>query len=161
MNRKVPTGMQGTLADYVPFYFAPRSPMLYAIRGNQVEGYSSGQMPLVHLQSDTGSVSTAGLSFTFTDGHAEMAVSEFFNDLEMLKSAVDWSVMKSPYWHDTVDHPDRKRKRQAEFLVHAFAPWNLVKGIGVMNQQVKNEIEAILSPSDHRPVVRIRPAWYY
>jgi len=30
-NKGVPCGPGGTLADYVPFYFAPRSPMLYTI----------------------------------------------------------------------------------------------------------------------------------
>ena len=33
--KSVPCGVGGSLHDYVPFYFAPRSPMLYTIhRGN-------------------------------------------------------------------------------------------------------------------------------
>jgi hypothetical protein len=39
-RRRVHLGAQGTLADYVPFYFAPRSPMLYAIHTGWVEGYN-------------------------------------------------------------------------------------------------------------------------
>jgi hypothetical protein len=135
--------------------------MLFAIRGNQVEGYPSGQVPILHLESTAESVDSAGLPFTFTDGHADMAFSEFFEDLAALRTGVDWSVMRSNYWHDTVEYPDRKRKRQAEFLIHAFAPWTLVKFIGVINQQVKNEVETILSPSHHQPVVKIQPTWYY
>ncbi len=36
-RRPVPTCQQGYLSDYVPFYFAPRSPMLYAIHCGTVE----------------------------------------------------------------------------------------------------------------------------
>src|SRR5579885_2830987 len=45
----VPCGPGGTLHDYVPFYFAPRSPMLYTIHRGNVPGYEDGQEPLVHL----------------------------------------------------------------------------------------------------------------
>lgn len=34
----VPVPPGGYLCDYVPFYFAPRSPMLYAISRGRVEG---------------------------------------------------------------------------------------------------------------------------
>ncbi len=160
-NRKVPISPGGTLANYVPFYFAPRSPMLFAISKNQVDGYTSGQAPILHLESDAESVARAGVPFTFTDGHAEMAVSEFSSDISALRSKIDWSLMNSRYWNDTVEYPDRKRKRQAEFLLHAFAPWTLIMSIGVINQQLKEEVEAILSPSQHRPPVKITPNWYY
>jgi hypothetical protein len=43
----------GTVADYVPFYLAPRSPMLYVISKGYVAGYSGGQAEVAHLWNDT------------------------------------------------------------------------------------------------------------
>lgn len=37
----------GRVADYVPFYYAPRSPMLYRISRGGVATYPDGQDPLV------------------------------------------------------------------------------------------------------------------
>lgn len=48
-RKTVPCGPGGTLCDYVPFYFAPRSPMLYALSEGGVVGYTDGQTPVVHL----------------------------------------------------------------------------------------------------------------
>ncbi len=150
----------GTLADYVPFYFAPRSPMLYAINGGYVEGYSEGQGAVLHLVSSVETILKAGLDYVFSDGHAELVISRFYKDPSDLDK-VDWDVMKSRYWNDTEDDTDRKRRRQAEFLVSNFFPWNLVERIGVINGETKKEVESIISTVAYKPVVEICGTWYY
>lgn len=160
-RRAVTKARRGTLADYVPFYFAPRSPMLYSIGGGFVEGYTDGEDPILHLVTTAEAVAAAGLPFTFTDGHAELAVSEFFDDLTQLADKIDWKVMASTYWNDTPEDPDRKRKRQAELLVHHFAPWSLVQSIGVKNLVMKERVEEMLATATHRPVVTVKRNWYY
>lgn len=55
LKKKVPIGAGGVLADYVPFYFAPRSPMLFTINKGNVEGYARGQQPIVHFSFVHGS----------------------------------------------------------------------------------------------------------
>lgn len=87
----VPCGPGGRLIDYVPFYFAPRSPMLYTIHRNNVEGYSEGQNPIVHLLSIAQAVGESGCEFVFTDGHATMELTEFFDELRHLDQ-IDWNV---------------------------------------------------------------------
>ncbi|MDC3424438.1 DUF4433 domain-containing protein [Aquibacillus sp. 3ASR75-11] len=39
----IPLPPYGMFHDYVPFYFAPRSPMLYSIKQNNVEGFNRTQ----------------------------------------------------------------------------------------------------------------------
>ena len=158
LKRQVPVGPGGTVGDYVPFYFAPRSPMLYAISRGAVDGYAEGQRPVIYLCSTVEAVDNAGLNWVFTEGHADMGYTDFFDDLKDLKK-VDWDLMKQKYWHDTDDDPDRKRRRQAEFLVHEFVPWDLVSYIGVYDDSVVEAIARVLR-SD-RPKVGIQTGWYY
>ena len=81
------------LYDYVPFYFAPRSPMLCAISHGRVKSYLN-QADVIHLVSTVDKVKNDGLRFVFTDGHAIMAFSQFYNDLGDLDK-VDWKVMEA------------------------------------------------------------------
>lgn len=156
----VPCGPGGKLVDYVPFYFAPRSPMLYTIHRNNVEGYSEGQHPIVHLVSSTQAVKESRRDFVFTDGHATMELTEFFDELRHL-DRIDWDVMGLRYWYDTDVYPDRKRKRQAEFLVYQFCPWELVFEIGVIDSTMQEQVRANLERTAHQPIVTVRPDWYY
>ncbi len=157
-NKKVPKGAGGAVSDYIPFYFAPRSPMLYVIHRGGVDGYSGGQTPIVHLCSSTEAVVKACLDFVFTEGQAAMSYTDFFDDLNDL-SKIDWPLMQSRYWNDSDDDPDRCRRRQAEFLVHTFFPWKLVSEIGVCNTATAQKVHEILN--GNKPPVTVRQGWYY
>ena len=158
LNRVVPIPPGHTVGDYVPFYFAPRSPMLYAISRGAVAGYQEGQAPVIYLCSSAEAVNQAGLQFVFTEGHAEMAYTDFFNDLNDLDK-VDWALMRARYWHDTNDDPDRKRRRQAEFLIYNFFPWELVSYIGVYDRATAEGVGAIIKGGS--PELGVELGWYY
>ena len=58
---------------------------------------------------------------------------------------------------------DRQRRKQAEFLIYQFCPWDWIDGIGVLNEKAKANVEAVLAEFTAgltRPVL-IRPGWYY
>lgn len=156
----VPCGTEGCLHDYVPFFFAPRPPMLYAIHRGYVEGYEHGQTPLIYLCTEAQTVNNSGSEWVFTDGHATMAFSEFFDDLKDLDE-IDWEVMESQYWNDTPTLPDRKRRRQAEFLIKDCCPWELFSEIGVINSRIESRVKRMVENSTHQPTVQIHRGWYY
>lgn len=158
LRKNVPVGPRGMIADYVPFYFAPRSPMLYAINKGGVAGYTAGQQPIIYLCSSTEAVSAAGLRWIFTDGQAVMEYTEFFDDFRHL-NRIDWEIMREKYWRDTDDDGDRCRRRQAEFLVHNFFPWQLVSHIAVSTHAVGQKVSGILAGNP--PAFSIQPGWYY
>jgi len=159
-TKSVPYAAKGVLHDYVPFYFAPRSPMLFTIHKGNVPNYQGGQASVLHLLTTVKAIQESGLLFTFTDGHAVMAYSEFYDDLDVLER-IDWNVMKSKLWYDTEVDPNRKCKRQAEFLVHRSFPWNLIQEIGVMKHSVQSEVRQILQQVNDFTPVNVYADWYY
>jgi hypothetical protein len=157
----VPLPPYGTVGDYVPFYFAPRSPMLYAIHKRNTL-YQGGQEPVIHLVSSTSAVANHNpqLEWLFTDGHAVIDLSTYYNDLNDLNE-IDWGIMQAKYWADTLQDGDRERRRQAEFLVRRFFPFTLLSEIGVINQTVAQHVQGLLTGASHVPRVVVHPNWYY
>jgi hypothetical protein len=151
----------GCVADYVPFYFAPRSPMLYKLARGSVPTYAEGQDPLIYLLSTVETVAAAGLLWLFSDGNCAATVTQIFNDLGLLASMVDWEVMGMRIWKNTAEDPDRMRRRMAEFLVHGRVPVSCLAGIAVRNQATKSQVERILESHPISLPVRVEPDWYF
>ncbi|BDG20637.1 type II toxin-antitoxin system toxin DNA ADP-ribosyl transferase DarT [Thermus thermophilus] len=151
----VPVGPRGKLHDYVPFYFCPRSPMLYAIHTGWTE-YQGGQRPILHLVSTAQRVAEERLPFVFTDRHAAVRYVRFFHKLEHLK-ALDWEAIHSFDWRNT------RERKQAEFLVKGLFPWRLIEEIGVIDEGIKAKVESVLArfPGLPHPPVQVRRSWYY
>lgn len=156
----VPCGPRGCLTDYVAFYFAPRSPMLYAIAMDNVDGHDGDQERIIHTVTTAQEVQSHGLPFVFTDGHGIMALTDFFDNLSRLPE-VDWAIMNSQWWNDTNEYPDRKRRRQAEFLVYQVFPWDLVHEVGVKTERMRKAVEKVISEYGKDTTVTIHPDWYY
>lgn len=155
----VPAGPGGTLHDYVPFYFGERSPMLYANHKRGVQG-SEGQDEIIYLVSTTQAVAEAAeVDWVFTDGHAIMAFTAFFDSLDAL-SQIDWKAVHAVQWK-TSDDPDLTRRKQAEFLVHKFFPVSLLNEIAVMNTKIEQAVQRILADASCAVPTKVRRAWYY
>lgn len=96
-NVPIPVDPFGVVADYVPFYFAPRSPMLYVISQGGVPTYSDGQEPLVYLWSHLSTVSSLDLNWVSSNGNCANSLSAQTNDWAELEESVDWAVMELKY----------------------------------------------------------------
>lgn len=151
---RVPPG--GVVADYVPFYFGPKSPMLYAIKQGKVEGYQ-GQKEIIYLVTTAEAVAAQNLPFMFTDGHGIISYVSHYNRLEDLPKLF-WDVINAPYWNDFIDG---RCKRQAEFLIKDRVPLELVQEIGVMDEAMRLSVEKLVAPTTFRPLIRVRREWYF
>jgi hypothetical protein len=156
----VPVPPGGHPSDYVPFYFAPRSPMLYKINRGGVPSYQDGQQALVYVVTTVEAVVASGRPHVFSDGNCASAISRYHQDLNELATAVDWEIMNALIWRDTADDPDRMRRRMAEFLVHEYLPWSAVVGVGVQDEAASTAVLQALGSSTSL-AVRVRPDWYY
>lgn len=148
------------VGDCVPFYFCPRSIMLYLIyQANHPElVYRDGQGPILHLECDLhATVAWAGQQgcrWAFTLSNAGAYYFEDRADLAQLNE-IDWEAVQAKYWQSS------KEGKQAEFLVENRFPWHLVERIGVHSRAVYQQAVNALPPGGHRPTVEIKFDWYY
>lgn len=161
-NHRIPCGPAGTAHDYVPFYFGPLSPMLLKLKTGQVAGYNEGQAPLLYLVTTVQVVQQAGCRFAFSDGHGLAGFTDWYDDIARLNE-IDWDMVSQRYWSDKPEDNDRKRRKQAEFLVWQSLDWSLIRGIVVLNAAMQQRVENILNqfPQRARPQVAVKPGWYY
>lgn len=159
-QRRVPLAPFGHVADYVPFYFAPRSPMLFTLAKGTISTYEEGQNPLIYLVSSTSTLAAHG-SCLFSDGNCASILTRIFDNLSLIASVVDWQVMHARMWANTPDDQDRMRRRMAEFLVHGRVPVACITEIAVRHETMKQQVDQILA--DHCVAIPIctRPQWYF
>lgn len=159
---QVPCGPGGTIPDYIPFYFGYRSPMLFQLHTDKVEGYNGGQNPIIYLVSDCQSIERNRNDFVFTDGQALVQYSAWYYDLADLDK-VSWDIVYEKFWFDNENHMDRQRRKMAEFLIHKTCGWELITEISVISAAMKQQVEQILlsHPNLHHPPVTIQRQWYY
>ena len=154
-------GAKGVLADYVPFYFCNRSPMLCAIYKGGVTGSTDTQSNIIYLVSTVEKVeSEAQCQWCFSDGHGVDKLTEFYDGSKEL-SNIDWELITDWLWNDTLADNDRVRRKQAEFLVHQSFPIEWVEKIGVQNQEQKKLVESILNQYSCTIPVVVEKKWYY
>jgi hypothetical protein len=157
----VPAGPGGVVADYAPFYFAPRSPMLYRIHRGGLETYSGQQHELVYLVSRVSQVLQHGLLWAATDRNAALATAKYIDQAVELPLHIDWAVMELRVWKNTENDGSRRERRMAEFLVHRALPWTAVVGIVVQTSAMVMQVESITATTEHRPKVAVIPEWYF
>ena len=157
----LPMPPYGTVADYVPFYFAPRSPMLFKLHKGGVLTYTEGQDPLIYLVTTVEAVTTVGLRSVFSDGNCAAAITQIYADFNRLDSVIDWQLMAETMWNNTADDPDRMRRRMAEFLVHERVPVSCLAGIVVRTESMRERVERILAEHGSALPVRVQPGWYF
>ncbi len=152
------------VGDYVPFYFCPRSIMLYIIsmKNHPELAYKGGQEPIVHLEADMHSViawadqQQPPHRWAFSLQNAGSFYASFRCTVPELDQ-VNWPAVQTNRWADAAV----KEGKQAEFLVHTSFPWPFVRRIGVHSMAVYQQVMQALATSAHKPTVEILPGWYY
>lgn len=154
LTKAVPSYPGTTVGQFVPFYFCPRSVMLYVVnRGNT--GLPPGcQVEIVHLVSRVSVASRHG-QWAFTTMNAAAAfTTQFYTSLNDL-GRVQWNAMPQDNWQQCKD------ERQAEFLVRDFFPWTAVHEIWVHGPLAVQSVKSTLHGAAHQPTVHVRPDCYY
>ena len=155
-----------TVGDCVPFYFCPRSVLLYknwmagrgTSTGRSTPENRGGEDKVVHLVADLSAVvkraDANGVRWLFTNVNATMTIAQEFTDISQLHQ-LDWNAIHANDWRRKMDF------KSAEFLVEKRFPMGLVEGIGVKLQSVKQRVELMLRQRGLSNPVAVEKRWYY
>lgn len=149
----------------VPFYFCPRSVMLYLIyKRNEELTYKDGQESIVHLEADfTDTVAWATANnkkWAFTLSNAGTRYFEDRSDMRNLKE-INWTAVQAQQWSGSGVSQSVKIDKQAEFLIEHTFPWHLVERIGVHSQEIAQRANTAMNAAKHWPKIETRSKWYY
>jgi hypothetical protein len=142
------------VGEFVPFYYCPRSPMLYTINKGNAGRAAGCQTSVIHLVSTVGQGMALGRDWAISDGNAGAAYTEFSNSLAFLDS-LDWSVIRSDNWAKLA------HKKQSEFLVADFFPWQAVSHIVCHNEETASQVRLMTVRQAHIPLIQANRSWYY
>lgn len=154
------------VGECVPFYFCPRSIMLYLIyQANYPElSYHGGQEPIVHLEADLHTsviwAQNNNYRWAFTLSNAGAYYFEDRNSLEQLNE-INWEAVQINRWSGNGISPSVKEGKQAEFLMEFTFPWSLIEKVGVCSRRIYQRVLDVLPTNGHRPLIEIIPEWYY
>lgn len=154
------------VGECVPFYFCPRSIMLYLLyQANHPElTYRGGQSPIVHLEADLYAAvawsEQQNRRWAFTLSNAGAYYFEDRTNLAQL-GEVNWEAVQTNRWSGNGIDRSIKEGKQAEFLLERDFPWHLVERIGVYSRPMYQQVMNSLPDDGHRPAVEIKPEWYY
>lgn len=153
----VPPG--GALADYVPFYFTPYSPMLRHIKTGRNGIARRPIAEIVILISSLPALAAAGVRFVFTDQHASLATAVFFTSLTDL-ARLDWTLWQTPDVERDLRDPDRLARHQAEALAYRHVPVAALRGIACYGEDEERALRQLARGSAAAVDVVRRPEWF-
>lgn len=142
------------VGEFVPFYFCPRSVMLYTVNRGNVGRPAGCQSTIVHLVSTVEMGVNLGRQWAISDGNAGAAHTSFSANVNSLDE-LDWSAIEANSWGG------RTHQKAAEFLIADFFPWSAVIGIGCHNDGVRAQVLNLIAQHAHKPQVETKPNWYY
>lgn len=142
------------VGEFVPFYFCPRSPMLFTINKGNTGRPPGCQKTIIHLVSTMSAGIATGKAWAVSSGNAGAFHTTFkatAGALEML----DWTAIRATQWQGM------QHQKMAEFLTADFFPWNAVNKIGCQNSKTLGRVRELLAGASHQPALEIKTEWYY
>ena len=159
LQRQVPIPPFGALADYVPFYFTPFSPMLLMVKtGRGVTQRPMGE--IVILVSALSNLQVSGVRAIFTDRHAYLQTAEFYSSIVHL-SKIDWDILQRRDFKREDGDLDKLERYQAEALAYRWVPLSGLSGIVCHDAVATRRVECWVQQAGVELKTVQRPEWYF
>lgn len=159
-TRPVPREPGGTLGDYIPFYFTPRSVMLHNVLTGHRGIRRRDASEIIILISSLPRLEALSLAFLFTDRHASTGTARFERDL-VHRDMIDWRILRGSDYRRDSDDPGKLERYQAEALVKGWMPFSALLGIGCHEDAVRDAVRKQVAGSGLKEGhVVTRRDWY-
>lgn len=142
------------VGEFVPFYFCPRSPMLYTINRGHTGRPPGCQRTIVHLVSTLAAGISQNRPWAISDGNAGAFHTTFSAELSAL-AGLDWAAIRATQWNG------RTHQKSAEFLLADFFDWSSFHAVGCYNNETALQVQNMLTHNILRPTVSVQSNWYY
>ena len=150
---------QHSIGDLIPFYFGPRSPMLYVIQHgyNGVRQFNAEELVYCIIRIDD--IIINNINCIFTDGHALNYITNFYGKekLKELNNIIKYDDVYTGNWVNEDDR-DLKRRKEAELLVLDELSSDFIRGFVVYNEKAYNNL---LAMGINANKIAIRPNYYF
>lgn len=151
----------GFIGSYVPFYFTPRSIMLF----NIITGYYVPKVPrrtkeeiviircLIEVLVDQ-------QKWFFTNGQANDEETAHFVNLSRLDK-IDWDCIQNSNFSKSDGDYDRQRRYQAEFLVYDSVPVSCIESVSVYSENMKLWAQKLINKAGKMIPVHVQKHYFF
>lgn len=144
--------------DFLPFYFHPKSVMLYRIQtGHKVTKRAPDSIIYLVYKLDE---IIDNVEYLFTDGHGYASFTSWYENVGNL-SLLDIQDIIREQWKNTEDDPDRMRRKQAEFWIKQPLSLDGIKGIATYDEATRVRVTGMCEYYQKNIEVKTKPNYYY
>lgn len=162
-RREIETGFHdgAAVADYVPFYWTAKSPMMHREVNYGAGQHNGGADQLVLLGLPLSSIIELKLEYCFSDGNASQYRTEFTDSIDTAREILELAPLVDKYWKDSVTQADKQRRRQAELLIRGEVPLTAISFIVTCYPSTLSRIKPVVAAAAPNASFTCRPAFFF
>ncbi len=158
-KREVPLEPGGTLADYVPFYFTPCSPMMYKITTGHGGVVRRSRSELVVVVSSIHRLAECDVRYLIADRHAYLNHASFSSDPAAVKG-LDWERLQARNFQRDHNDPGRFERYEAECLAHRHVPVEALLALACSAPAEQNSVQRAVAECGLELRVAVKANWF-
>lgn len=145
--------------DCIPFYFGPRTPMLYVIQNGYNGVAQTEPDKIVYCVVRLDVLIRDKIDCLFTDGHALNGLTKFYtnNNLPNIDEIISYDDVAAVWWNNETDI-DLKRRKEAELLLLDDLPFDKISGFVVYNEKARRQL---MEYGVADTMVVVKPNYYF
>ena len=134
--------------------------MMFSIKTGYNNVIKRSNAEIVILASSLHKLREVGTPFVFTNGHAYLQETDYFDDLSDL-NRIDWELLRKRDFKRDPDDPGKVNRYQAEALAFRHVPVAGLLGIACYDETVRQRIESAVQSRDLSIRVKTIRDWYF